>query len=163
MNLKPLIDILAQEQKIHEKLLLAKRQERKLLAAMDAAQLLKNSESLSDLVEQARMCESKRMAMTYEIALKLDITQKDVTLRDILERLPSANRAELERAGDSLKNTLETIRSTNLSNHQLLRQSVESIRHELDEFAPTEESGVYTKKGARDESTVRRGGLNLRA
>jgi flagellar biosynthesis/type III secretory pathway chaperone len=109
------------------------------------------------------MCEFKRMAMTYEIALELDITKKDVTLRDILGRLPSANREELERAGDSLKNTLETIRSTNLSNHQLLRQSVESIRHELDQFAPAEESGVYTKRGAREESTVRRGGLNLRA
>ncbi len=163
MNLKPLINTLTEEQKVHEKLLLAKRQERKLLAAMDAAQLLKNTESLSDLVEQARFLESRRMEMTYEIALKLDITKKEVTLKDILEKLPSANREELERAGDSLKKTLETIRSANFSNHQLLRQSVESIRHELDQFAPVEESGVYTRKGALNQSAARRGGLNLRA
>lgn len=163
MNLKPLIDTLAEEQKVHERLLQAKRDERIQLALADAPRLLKNTERISDLVDQARDLEKRRLALIQDAAEELGIAKEPVTLKEILEAIPPANRPELEVAGRALKATLEQIRDTNRANHRILQDSITTIRLQLKQFIPQQESGVYTAQGVQQNSPPPRAGLNVRA
>lgn len=162
-KIKDLIEILAQEQKTHENLLLAKREERILLASVNAPSLLKNTERISDLVDRARECEKQRIELTLQIAEELGIDKPAITIKDILAVLPPANRIDLERAGQSLKNTLETIQIVNRSNYQLMQSTINMVYEEIKRYAPEKESGVYTARGTRVYSPPQRAGLNVRA
>ncbi|MBN2326785.1 MAG: flagellar protein FlgN [Candidatus Omnitrophica bacterium] len=162
MTLKRLVEILAQEQRIHERILKAKRDERKLLAAGDADKLLKNTERISDLTEQAKEWEERRIEASNRIAEEWGVWKDGLTLKDLLEALPPANRAELEQARQSLKTTLEAVRSANRSNRLILQRSVSAIREQLKQRTPHQESGVYTSKGVLAQSEARRAGLNIR-
>ncbi len=163
MNLKSLIDTLAEEQKVHERLLQAKREERIQLALADAPRLLKNTERISDLVDRARDLEKRRLALIRDAAMQLGITQEPVTVKDILEVIPPANRPELEVASRTLKNTLEQIREANRTNHRILQDSIAAIRLQLKQFIPQQESGVYTAQGVQENPSPPRAGLNIRA
>lgn len=164
MNVEELIRLLGQETKLHEKLLLAKEDERRFLAVADAVALLKNTEKISDLTDEVKDLERRRIRLTNEIASQFGPVQKDVILRDLLELLPPANRVDLERAGASLKSTIKKIKIVNQSNRVLLQRSSETIRHEIADFLKTEESGVYTSNGSKKKDNVpSRAGLNVKA
>jgi flagellar biosynthesis/type III secretory pathway chaperone len=166
MNVQQLIEILTCEQKTHEQLMQAKREERKWLTVGDAPQLLKNTERISDLVDRIRDLEEQRMDQTRRIAAELGVEKPNPTLKDILSSLPPAEGIELEKARQSLKATLHALRAANRSNSILLQRSVETIREELKQFAqfaPEKESGVYTARGILKQSAPPRASLNLRA
>ncbi|MGC9326220.1 MAG: flagellar protein FlgN [Candidatus Hinthialibacter sp.] len=163
MTLKRLVEILAQEQRIHERILKAKQDERKLLALGDAASLLKNTERISDLAEQAKEWEERRIEASNRIAEEWGVGKEDLTLQDLVEALSPADRIELERARKILKTTLESIQSANRSNQRILQRSVSALRERLKQLAPHKESGVYTSDGALEQSGGRRAGLNIRA
>lgn len=162
MDIKQLLEILAREQKAHEQVLLAKREERKWLAVGDAPHLLKNTERISDLIDQIQDLEGQRIEQTQRIASELGVKKTNPTLKDILDWLPSADRIQLEKARQSLKNTMQAIRVTNRSNSTLLQRSVDTLRERLNLFAPEKESGVYTARGILKPSSPRRANLNLR-
>lgn len=163
MNLLPLIQILHKEQKIHEKLLLAKREEQKWIATANAGQLIKNTSRISDLADEARQAEAQRRALVNQLAKELEIGREEPTLKEIVETLPPAQRIEVEQAGEELKKTVLEIKKLNQANHIILQRSVETMQEELAQIVKTEESGVYTATGAKDTRVAPRAGLNLRA
>ncbi len=163
MNTKKLIELLAQEQKVHEQLLKAKRDERKLLSTAAANQLLKNTEKISDLIEQAHRLEKQRKEFLHQAALEWGLDPATITINDIVPFLPPAYRLELEIARNSLKTTLKTIREVNRTNHVILQRSIETIGDHLKQFVSTKESGVYNAKGTKDYQAIPRSGFNLRA
>lgn len=163
MNLQLLIQVLHKEQKIHEKLLLAKREEQKWIATANAGQLSKNTSRISDLVEEARQMEAQRRSWVNRLAEELGIERTEPTLKEIVKVLPPEHRAELEQAGEALKRTVLEIKSLNRANHIVLQRSVETMQEELAQIVKTEESGVYTATGAKDTRVAPRAGLNLRA
>jgi len=162
MNLKLLIEIIKQEQFVHEKMLQSKKQERRLLVSVNPNEMLQNTEQLKDLVEEAQRLEQERQALTGHLAEELGITKDQPTLQDILSAVPSANRSELEEAGHSLRQTVMQLKEMNKINSQMLNQSVKTLNWEISQIIKTEESGVYTQNGKKGSSPVPRAGLNVR-
>lgn len=163
MDLNALIRLLQKEGKIHEKILLAKREEQRYLATADVNLLLKNTVLLNDLVEEARQMEERRRTLLEDCALQLGISKPNPTLRDLLEKMPTANRMEMEEVGDHLRNMVLELKDLNHANQLILQRSVEVMHNEISYLIQTQESGVYTSKGAKDSRVVPRAGLNLRA
>lgn len=163
MSLKALITLLREEQKVHEKLLLAKREEQKLIVTAHPAALLKNTEKISGLAEQARNLEEKRAELTEALAGELGIDARPVTLKRLLEVLPPENRIELEKTGERLKTIAREIKAVNQSNSRLLRKTLEFVNQEIAGLIQPEESGLYTSGGTKAHGPVLRAGLNLRA
>lgn len=163
MNLKPLLDILEQEQKLHDKLLLAKREERKFIATADATSILKNTEQINDWIEEIKRAETRREHITRQLARDLGIDGERCTLNQILEAVPPEQRSALEHSRRVLKQTIESIREINKANHLLLHRSVVALGEQLKSILQTNtDTGVYTKSGskARRESTS--AGLNVK-
>ncbi len=163
MNVKTLTQLLERETKVHEKLFLAKKDEQRFLALADASALLKNTEKISDLVSEVEELEQERSQITKEIASELGHDRESVLLKDLLEWLPPVNCEELERAGMSLKNTVENIKEINQANRLVLKRSSDTIVHEISDFIKMEESGVYKSDGAKEKGGIPRAGLNVRA
>ncbi len=163
MNLRPLIDLLRKEQKIHEKILAIKTEERQCLATGDAETLLKVTEKTQDLVDELTHLEEKRMTITGEIALQLGIEKAQPTLRDILEVLPPENNMELERAGSELRQTIDKLQQSNQSNKNLLNNAIAIMNSQFSELIQEKPSGVYNRQGHKGKAGVPRAGLNVRA
>ncbi|RJP30577.1 MAG: hypothetical protein C4527_09540 [Candidatus Omnitrophota bacterium] len=163
MNLKTLIDILRNEQKVHEKILAAKKQERRCLAVGDAKGLLKITETIQDLVDEVTDWEKKRLFLTGEIARQLGIEKEQPTLRDLLTVLPPENNAELEKAGSALRELLFRLRLDNQSNKQMLENAIETMNLQFSDWIKPKESGVYNRQGHKGKPALGRAGLNVRA
>ncbi len=163
MNLQALLTLLREELKVHEKMLLAKREEQKLIVSARPAALLKNTEHISGLAEQVRILEEKRVGLTETLALELGLTGRPATLKHLLDQLPPENRAELEKTGEGLKAAAREIQGINQSNSRLLRRTLETLNHEIAGLVKPEESGLYTSGGTKAHGPVPRAGLNLRA
>lgn len=162
MNLKPLIDTLREEQKVHEKILLAKREERKWLAVGAAGQLLQTAEELHDLADHAAALEAERRQRSAEIASALGL-EGNATLKDILAALPSANRPELEKVGNDLRRFAIEVRKVNHANHLILNRAVDTLNSEIRELIKTKEDNRYSSTGKKTNGGVPRAGLNVRA
>lgn len=163
MNLKPLVDTLREEQKVHEKILLAKREERKWLAVGAAGQLLQTAEELHDLADHAAALEADRRQRSAEIAGALGL-EGNATLKDILAALPSANRPELEQVGADLRRYANEVRKMNQSNHLMLNRAVDTLNSEIRDLIKTKkEDKRYSPAGKKANGGVPRAGLNVRA
>jgi len=164
MDLTPLIKLIKKEQTLHERMIEAKRAEQRYLATADANGLIKNTETLYDLISQVQQVEEQRQALTSRIAQELGLENETPTLKDLLAAMPPANRAELEQSGNTLRNTVEELRSMNNANQGMLEHSAEMLADEIRSIAESEkESGVYNQKGSKGARPVPRAGLNLRA
>ena len=162
MNLKSLIDLIRQEQKIHEKVLLAKREEQRLIAVGDAALLLDNTQRLSDWIDQAASLEAQRRELVFALADELKLERENPTLRDLLAALPPENNAELESAGIHLRSLMEQVRQVNRINAGMLQRALETITGEIAGMVQSQESGVYTRSGVKERREAYRAGLNVR-
>ncbi len=73
MSLKCLIELLKKELKIHEKILIAKRDERRWIATANAPALLESSQYLRKLTEEAADLERKRRHIVDTLTTQLGI------------------------------------------------------------------------------------------
>ncbi|MDP8243638.1 MAG: flagellar protein FlgN [Candidatus Hinthialibacter antarcticus] len=163
MNLKPLIDALREEQKVHEKILLAKREERKWIAVGAAGQLLQTAEELQDLAEHAMTLDAERRQRSAEIARALGL-EENATLKEILEAMPSANRPELETVGDDLRRFAHEVRSINTANRLMLNRAVKTLNCEISDLIRVKDDKTYNASGRKSKGGVPpRAGLNVRA
>lgn len=162
MDLKSLIDIMREEQKTHEKILLAKREERKWIAVGAAGQLLQTAEELQDLAEHAASLEAQRRQHSAAVASALGL-EENATLKEILEALPSANRPELESVGNDLRRFAHEVRKINSGNHLMLNRAVETLNSEIRDLIKVKEEKTYNAAGHKSNGSVPRAGLNLRA
>jgi flagellar biosynthesis/type III secretory pathway chaperone len=163
INLQPLLQILHQERRVHEKILLAKRREQAFLATANVSELLKSSESLHDLVEEAQQLEEQRQQLTTLLAQQLHIHQEQPSLTDLLAAVPAVNRTELEQAGQDLRDLVQNIRHLNQINQMVLQRSLETMSQELMQIIQMQDSGVYTVKGRKSFNGIPRAGLNVKA
>ncbi|HOJ60222.1 MAG TPA: flagellar protein FlgN [bacterium] len=163
MNLKSLLIILREEQKVHEKLLLGKRKEQQLIVTGHPAALMENTKQISAWAGQARELEEQRFQIVEELAREWGITEKPVTLKRLAGVLPPENREELEKTGERLKILAREIQTANQANARLLRRSLETLHQEIARFVKPEESGIYTSRGTKAQGQIPRAGLNLRA
>lgn len=164
MNLKPLIDILKHEQRIHTSMLVLKKEERKYLALGDSENILNAVQELTSLADKAANLEEQRRDITAAIALELNLNIPEPTLREILEILPPYNRAELESTGKELLDTVYQLKEQNRANTRILQQSMETLNQEITNVCGQQDSGVYTAQGSRQkQNQPLRAGLNIRA
>ena len=163
INLQPLLQILHQERRVHEKILLAKRREQAFLATANVSELLKSSESLHDLVEEAQQLEEQLQQLTTLLEQQLHIHQEQPSLTDLLAAVPAVNRTELEQAGQDLRDLVQNIRHLNQINQMVLQRSLETMSQELMQIIQLQDSGVYTVKGRNSFNGIPRAGLNVKA
>ncbi len=162
MNIKPLIDTMREQQKVHEKILLAKREERKWLAVGAAGQLLQTAEELQDLAEYSITLEAERQQRSAAVAAELGVDE-NATLTEILEALPSADRPELERVGDDLRRCAHEVKTINQKNNIMLHRAANTLNNEIRDFIKRDNDPTYTSAGRKTNGRVPRAGLNLRA
>ena len=164
MNLKPLLDVLKHEQRIHTAMLALKKEERKYLALGDSESISDTVLELTTLADKAASLEKRRRDITAAIALELNLDMPDPTLQEILEILPPYNRAELESTGKELLDTVNQLKEQNRANVQILQRSLETLNQEIIHVCGEQDSGVYTAQGSRQkQNQPLRAGLNLRA
>ncbi|MDX9753314.1 MAG: flagellar protein FlgN [bacterium] len=162
MDIQPLIALLAQEQKIYEQLLAAKKRERRLLLTLNAKELVENTQTIMVLADHMRELEYRRTEWTAETARILGMKTAEPTLHDFLQTLPIPERDELEQAGERLKSLVGKIQHENEMNAVVLRQSNDAINTEICTLAQTEKSDVYKAGGKKCHATVPRAGINIR-
>ena len=163
MSLKSLIELMKKELKIHEKILIAKRDERRWIATANAPALLESSQYLRKLTEEAADLERERRHIVDALTTHLGIENPEPSLRDILAVLPPANRAELEQSGGELLEIVKRVKEQNQVNAIILQRAVNTFNDEIAEMIDAKDSGVYTRAGAKANRSPLRAGLNLRA
>ena len=164
MDLTPLIQTMEQERKIHEKILAAKKEERKLLLSLNVNGLIENTRLLASLVKNAKDFEEKRLKITWQIAQQLNMSSEEPTMREILDCLPPANRADLEKSGEALKNVVHQLQEENRINAMALQRSSDTLNSEIQSVLKTVNSGVYMQGGKKSKAGgLSRAGINLRA
>jgi flagellar biosynthesis/type III secretory pathway chaperone len=163
MDVQSLIRLIEQEKKVHEKILVAKREERKLIFSMNATGLLEHTQYLSELVNDAHTLEEKRQILTATLARHYGLEKENPTLKELLVILPPMNRAELETIRESFRRTVMQLQEENTTNALAMRRSTETISKELHSLARSTESGVYTPGGKKAKGHAARAGLNMTA
>lgn len=164
MDITALIQTMEQERKIHEKILAAKKEERKLIYTLNADALMENTQRITQYVHTAKILEEKRRTLTRKIARQLDIPTEEPTIQEILYYLPPVNRIELEKSGENLKSVVYQVKEENQVNAIALQQTSASLNKEIEFTAKTANSGVYQRGGNKSKNGgIPRAGINLRA
>lgn len=162
MNLKPLIDIIRRQQTIHEKILVAKRDEKRWIALGDSNKLLETAQRLDDLADEATVIENERQRRTQAIAQSLGL-EGDITLKQLLDALPPANRPELEGVGAELREIVFAVRDANQANQLMLRRAIDTLNDDILDMAKADERELYGRNGNKQKPGAARMGLNVKA
>lgn len=162
-NFNAMIDCLKRERQIHEQLLLAKREEQRLLALGDAVTLVKLIDRLEQLTQEASRLETERMDLTSEAATAMGLMTEGLTLVALASRLPKGiEREELESLGAALRDMAQEIQQINHANARILERTIDTLNREISTLADQPESRVYSHGGSKPRKDAPRAGLNLK-
>ena len=131
--IEELIDTLNRENAEYEKLLELSRQKGPVVISRDIPALEKITDDEQVVVSRISNLETKREEVTRDIA---NVINKDVetlklsVLIELLAKQPKEQKA-LSIIHDKLKTTVESVRSINESNRQLIDQSLEMVEFDL--------------------------------
>lgn len=151
MATKGLIDVL-------EKLLQVQKEMNRLAA--DKTDVLKKNDikGLEAIMKQEdayvaklRQLEEKREMETRSILKDKGIVPEDVTLTKIIHMMSEDEREPIEQLQHELQMEIETLRSQNELNQDLIRQSLHFINLSIDMVAPPEPDVTYQKPSASKE------------
>jgi hypothetical protein len=162
MKLQVLVELIRQEQKVHELIQAAQKDQQRYLLTGEAKALVYNAQQLNDLSDEASELETKRRKMVREIACEMKLANPEPTIKEILAALPEVNREELESSSAVLRTIVDRVHRLNHSNTILLQRAVSTIQDHIDELLQTKESDVYTRAGKKVRRSSRRVGLNVR-
>ena len=131
--IEELIDTLNKENSEYEKLLELSRRKSAVIVSRDIPALEKITADEQDVMTTIGKLDAKREQVTRDIA---DVINKDVeslklsVLIDLLSKQPDEQR-RLSVIHDKLKVTVESVRTINESNRQLIEQSLEMVDFDL--------------------------------
>jgi flagellar biosynthesis/type III secretory pathway chaperone len=131
--IEELIDTLNKENSEYEKLLELSRRKSAVIVSRDIPALEKITDDEQDVMTTIGKLDAKREQVTRDIA---DVINKDVeslklsVLIDLLSKQPDEQR-RLSVIHDKLKVTVESVRTINESNRQLIEQSLEMVDFDL--------------------------------
>ena len=131
--IEELIDTLNKENSEYEKLLELSRRKSAVIVSRDIPALEKITDDEQDVMTTIGKLDAKREQVTRDIA---DVINKDVeslklsVLIDLLSKQPDEQR-RLSLVHDKLKVTVESVRTINESNRQLIEQSLEMVDFDL--------------------------------
>ena len=131
--IEELIDTLNKENSEYEKLLELSRRKSAVIVSRDIPALEKITDDEQNVMTTIGKLDAKREQVTRDIA---DVINKDVeslklsVLIDLLSKQPDEQR-RLSVIHDKLKVTVESVRTINESNRQLIEQSLEMVDFDL--------------------------------
>ena len=131
--IEELIDTLNKENSEYEKLLELSRRKSVVIVSRDIPALEKITDDEQNVMTTIGKLDAKREQVTRDIA---DVINKDVeslklsVLIDLLSKQPDEQR-RLSVIHDKLKVTVESVRTINESNRQLIEQSLEMVDFDL--------------------------------
>ena len=131
--IEELIDTLNKENSEYEKLLELSRRKSAVIVSRDIPALEKITDDEQNVMTTIGKLDAKREQVTRDIA---DVINKDVeslklsVLIDLLSKQPDEQR-RLSVIHDKLKVTVESVRTINESNRQLIEQSLEMVEFDI--------------------------------
>lgn len=139
-----LIDVLDQEEKEYQDLILLSREKTPVIVKGDLEKLQKITEAEQYVVGKVTRLEKKRVEVTKDIALVLGMDEENIKVRDIADLLQSQPEAQerLLVVYEKLKKTLQEIIAVNDINKSLINESLDFIEFNLNLVR-----GVYQEPG----------------
>lgn len=153
-----LIDVLEKEEKEYQDLILLSREKTPVLVKGDLEKLQKITDAEQFVIGKINKLEKKRTEVVGDIALVLGRDKDTLKVTEIAELLNSQpeEQKRLLEIYDKLKDTLNKIQTVNDLNRELVNESLDFIKYNLDLFKSVYQepvTGNYTKE-AYNTSTV---------
>lgn len=146
-----LIDVLGKEEKEYQDLILLSREKTPVLVKGDLEKLQKITDAEQFVIGKINKLEKKRTEVATDIALVLGKDKDTLKVTDIAELLNSQpeEQKRLLEVYDKLKDTLKKIQTVNDLNRELVNESLDFIKYNLNLLKsayqePT--TGNYTKE-----------------
>ena len=153
-----LIDVLGKEEKEYQDLILLSREKTPVLVKGDLEKLQKITDAEQFVIGKINKLEKKRTEVVGDIALVLGRDKDTLKVTEIAELLNSQpeEQKRLLEIYDNLKDNLNKIQTVNDLNRELVNESLDFIKYNLDLFKSAYQepvTGNYTKE-ASNTSTV---------
>ena len=153
-----LIDVLTNEEKEYQDLILLSQEKTPVLVKGDLEKLQKITEAEQFVIGKVNKLEKRRTEVVTDIALVLGKDKETLKITDIADMLNSQpeEQKKLLDLNDKLRDTLKKIQTVNELNKELVNESLDFIKYNLDLFKSAYQepaTGNYTKE-AFNTSTI---------
>lgn len=153
-----LIDVLTNEEKEYQDLILLSQEKTPVLVKGDLEKLQKITEAEQFVIGKVNKLEKRRTEVVTDIALVLGKDKETLKITDIADMLNSQpeEQKKLLDINDKLRDTLKKIQTVNELNKELVNESLDFIKYNLDLFKSAYQepaTGNYTKE-AFNTSTI---------
>lgn len=119
-----LIDVINQEIRLFNELLTLLQEEQAAIVEDDLEGLETSVAAQQEIAQRAHLLETRRVQVTEELSMRLDMVSDNVSLARLIEVLESEQREELARMRETLLELNQKIRTTSENNAFLIRQSM---------------------------------------
>ena len=119
-----LIDIINEEIRLFNELLILLREEQAAIVEDDLEGLESSVAAQQEISQRARLLEDRRVQVTEELSMRLDLVSGSASLARLIEVLESEQKEELARMRETLLELNQKIRTTSENNAFLIRQSM---------------------------------------
>lgn len=128
-----LVDILGQESREYEQLLVLTRRKTQVIASANLDDLQKITDDEQKMVSRISHLEKKRVEVTADIANVLNRDVEELKLANLIEMMSErpAEQEKLTAAHDSLKVTVRELQRINEQNKKLLEDALEMVQFEM--------------------------------
>ena len=147
--LDQLLHLLRQETELYESMLQAMVPEKQALLAADESALRRASRQKESILLKLKGLETRRCAVTAELADGLGYDRPELTLEEIARQVGEPHAGALKQAGDVLKKLLKTLAEENRRQKEIFEHSLAIMRSAFELLhsvtaAPT----VYRRSGS---------------
>ena len=146
-NLNNLIAIVGKEINYNTQLRDLLLQEQEILMSSDAAAIEANIKEQDYVIENIKKLEEKRKEYVVEILKNNNISEKNITFKDIIQVVDSEYSDKLYKLAEEFKSVVINIIKLNENNKYMIETGLEFLEENIKVFYGANEKELFYKKG----------------